>query len=111
MDRELKEIANKLGKIRTLAAMFAREKNADDSFPACENTRTPKGASLYNASSLPFKCVFLRSVFYGMQIAVGDNLQKIEENIVIFHDFPWVFRTLKAKFVKKCCLMQVFCEV
>ena len=39
--------------------------------------------------------------FRGVQIAMGDNLQKIEENILIFHDFLWVFHTLKANYVNK----------
>ena len=73
--------------------------------PVCENTRRPEGVSPYNASSSPFKCVFRRSTFYGMQIAVGDNLRKIEEKIAIFHDFPLVFHTLKAKYVNKYGLM------
>ena len=82
-----------------------------DSFPACKNTRTPKGASPYNASSSPFKCVFPRSVFYSMQIAVGDNLWKNEKKISIFYDIPWIFCTLNAKYVNKYGLMQVFCKV
>ena len=49
--------------------------------------------------------------FYSMQIVMGDNLGKIRENIHIFPDFPWVCHTLKAKYVNKYGLMQVFYEV
>ena len=108
-------MANKLGKVGTLAAMFAKKCRSTRSRTPPKHDRKPclhiyenaRSASPYNTNSSPFKRVFPRSVFRGMQIGIGENLRKIEENIVIFHDFPLVFCTLKAKYMNKYGLIKV----
>ena len=78
--RELKEMANKLRKVGTLAAMFAKKhrwtRSRTPPKPRLHIYENAHSASPYNANSLPCFRVFPRSVFRGMQIAMGDNLRK-----------------------------------